>query len=528
MLGLAVALLVLIPVAPGAVSSGSPLELLRIPVESIVVVLVLVLIPWRALRLVVAGLFGVLVVLAIILSGIDRGYAAVLATSFDPADAQQLGDAVGVVADAIGWPSVTALLVLIGAVAIGLAAALAWAALRVDAAIRARRRTGTIALTTVTAGWMVFALVGSQAGVAQPAAAAASADQLGSTVSRASVSLQAQAELDRRIAHDPYAAVPASDLLAKLHGKDVVIVFVESYGRAALEDPGFSPGVRAVLQKGTADLAAHGHASRSAWLTSSTYGGLSWLAHSSLQSGLWVDSQSAYDKVVATGRLTLARAFREAGWHTVSDIPRNTRPWATGSDFYRYETLLDGENVGYEGPSFGYPHIPDQYTLKHFSDRFLTGPHEPVMGEIDLISSHTPFTPVPDLEPWSDIGDGSVYFGQPERGGSPAEVWQDPDAVRAAYGRSIEYSIASVLSFVRNTDDPNLVVIMLGDHQAAPIISGEDASHDVPITIIARDPSALGPIDGWRWQEGMLPGATAPAWRMDAFRDRFFTAFGAH
>jgi hypothetical protein len=27
-------------------------------------------------------------------------------------------------------------------------------------------------------------------------------------------------------------------------------------------------------------------------------------------------------------------------------------------------------------------------------------------------------------------------------------------------------------------------------------------------------------------QEGLLPGADAPVWPMDAFRDRFLTAFG--
>jgi hypothetical protein len=34
-------------------------------------------------------------------------------------------------------------------------------------------------------------------------------------------------------------------------------------------------------------------------------------------------------------------------------------------------------------------------------------------------------------------------------------------------------------------------------------------------------------ISGWGWDEGMLPGPKAPLWRMDVFRDRFLTAFGA-
>ena len=36
-----------------------------------------------------------------------------------------------------------------------------------------------------------------------------------------------------------------------------------------------------------------------------------------------------------------------------------------------------------------------------------------------------------------------------------------------------------------------------------------------------------GPDRGWGWQPGLRPSAAAPVWPMDAFRDRFFGAFGA-
>jgi len=34
-------------------------------------------------------------------------------------------------------------------------------------------------------------------------------------------------------------------------------------------------------------------------------------------------------------------------------------------------------------------------------------------------------------------------------------------------------------------------------------------------------------IGGWRWQDGMLPSPQAPVWPMNAFRNRFLTAFGS-
>ncbi|MDM4777810.1 hypothetical protein [Micromonospora sp. b486] len=61
---------------------------------------------------------------------------------------------------------------------------------------------------------------------------------------------------------------------------------MESYGRVALEDPDLAPEVDAVLDEGTRQLRAAGYGSRSAFLTSSTTGGGSWLAHATLMSGI--------------------------------------------------------------------------------------------------------------------------------------------------------------------------------------------------------------------------------------------------
>jgi hypothetical protein len=107
-------------------------------------------------------------------------------------------------------------------------------------------------------------------------------------------------------------------------------------------------------------------------------------------------------------------------------------------------------------------------------------------------------------------------------------VWaKGSDAIRSAYRRSIEYSLASVVSWVQTYGNDNLVLILLGDHQPLPSITGESATHDVPITIVARDPAVLDRVASWGWNDGMKPGPQAPAWPMDAFRDRFLTTFSA-
>jgi hypothetical protein len=85
----------------------------------------------------------------------------------------------------------------------------------------------------------------------------------------------------------------------------------------------------------------------------------------------------------------------------------------------------------------------------------------------------------------------------------------------------------TLVSFVQRYGDDNLVLVVLGDHQPSTMVTGQGASHDVPISVIAHDPAVLDKIAGWGWQDGLLPSAQAPVWPMNAFRDRFLSAFGS-
>jgi hypothetical protein len=149
------------------------------------------------------------------------------------------------------------------------------------------------------------------------------------------------------------------------------------------------------------------------------------------------------------------------------------------------------------------------------------------MAEIDFVSSHTPWTPLPHLVPWTDLGDGSVFDPQPAQGLAPVDVWPDPQRVQQVYGQSVQYTLAAMFSFLHTHDPENLVLIVLGDHQPAKVVTGEGPTHDVPISVIAHDPAVMDQISGWGWDKGLLPSPQAPLWRMSAFRDQFLSAFGS-
>jgi len=107
-------------------------------------------------------------------------------------------------------------------------------------------------------------------------------------------------------------------------------------------------------------------------------------------------------------------------------------------------------------------------------------------------------------------------------------AWRDSATVRRLYGQSIQYSLQALVSWVATAaHDPNLVLVLLGDHQPSTTVSGAGANHQVPISVIASDPAVLARIDSWQWVHGLLPSRSAPVWRMDTFRNRFLDAFDA-
>ena len=172
--------------------------------------------------------------------------------------------------------------------------------------------------------------------------------------------------------------------------------------------------------------------------------------------------------------------------------------------------------------------MPDQYILAAFQRLELAKPDRtPVLAEIDLVSSHTPWTRSRSWSTGTSVGDGSVFDTQPARP-ERRRLAATPTRVQTAYGASIEYTLSTLVSFVQHYDDTNLVLVVLGDHQPSTDRQRAAArSHDVPISIIAHDPAVLDQISGWGWQDGLRPDPQAPVWPMDAFRDRFLTAFGA-
>jgi hypothetical protein len=525
--GLAGLLMLYALVAPNDFNRLTPLAFLRIPVEGLLGVALVLVLPAKARR-VAAVLVGVVLGLVTILKIIDMGFIAVLYRGFDPvldwAFIQTGVDYLSVTAGRFA-----AISAVVGAVVLVIAVLVltTLSALRLTRVVNQHRTAATRTTQVLVVVWLVSAVLGVQLADGLPVASRSAADYTYDKASMVPGALQDKRKFAAEVAVDAFRDTPGNELLPALRGKDVILTFVESYGRTAVENPELAPEIGAVLDAGTSRLRAAGYDSRSAFLTSATFGGGSWLAHSTLDSGLWIDNQQRYRNLVTTDRLTLSRAFQRAGWRTVGVEPAVIQAWPEGQ-FFGYSQIYTAGQLGYQGTRFSYATMPDQYILSAFQrdERGKPG-RPPLMAQIVTLTSHAPWSPVPRLIGWNDVGDGRVFDTMTGTNALPESIFSsNPAQVRSNYKHSIEYALTNLISYVETYGDDNLVLIFLGDHQPASVVSGQGAGHDVPITIVARDPAVLDRISGWGWQSGLKPDPRAPVWRMDSFRDRFLSAFG--
>ncbi|MDX3544317.1 sulfatase [Streptomyces europaeiscabiei] len=524
---LAAALVFFALLMPGKAEFFEVRQFLRIPVEPILGAALLMVLPRRP-RLVAAVGIGVGLAALVVVKALDIGFNQFLGRGFNVVlDWGLLDDAESYVKDTLGSTGARAAVIGLVALVLLLFVVMALAVVRLVNLLTRERDRATRGTIIAGAVWITCAALGLTPIENTAVASRSTIGFVQDRWARVQETLRDEAAFAKEAKQDRFADVPGDRLLTGLRGKDVMITFIESYGRAALEDPAIAPGVNGALDEEGKALTGAGFAAKSGWLTSATYGGSSWLGHSTFLTGLWIDNQSRYRTVTAGERLTLPGAFHKSGaWRTVGIVPGVQKNWPEG-DFYGLDKVYDSRDLGYQGPKFSWSTMPDQYALTAF-ERLEAAKKDgkPLMSEIILTSSHQPWAPLPEMVGWDEVGDGSVYKGIEKAGKDPADVFTDPVKVKEEYGKSVQYSLHSLLQYVEKYGDENTVLVFLGDHQPMASVSGNGAGHDVPVTIVAHDPKVLDRIDDWGWSDGLRPGDDAPVWRMDSFRDRFLTAYG--
>jgi Sulfatase len=294
--------------------------------------------------------------------------------------------------------------------------------------------------------------------------------------------------------------------LAGLRDRDVYLMPLESYGAVTYDHPE-AETFRAMRARFAAEIAAGGLHVVSSFLRAPTFGGASDLSHLSMLSGIDLTDPLRHDLLLTTRRPTLINLFQAAGYQTFGVYPALFWEWPE-REYYGFENFIDGPMLQYPGPPMGYWSIPDQYAFARFESQYSRPAHPsaapPRFVFMPTITTHFPFNPLPPFQPERE----RLLSGQPF---APAEVkaaltekidWLD---MLPAYRRMIEYQWRWIGDWLRRPQPRDTVFILVGDHQPTANISGEGASWDVPIHILANDPALLAAFVRLGFTAGMEP-----------------------
>jgi hypothetical protein len=283
---------------------------------------------------------------------------------------------------------------------------------------------------------------------------------------------------------------------------------VESYGMSAFSDPRHADAVLPAVRAAEAELRSAGFEMCSAYLASPTFGGGSWLSHATLASGIRIDSQIGHDLLLASDLTPLAEYFNRAGYHTVRAMPGTLWPWPQGA-FYRFGQTILAPAFGYRGPAFGFSPMPDQFVLDWIARRVICAQPGPLFVEAILTGSHAAFdVQAPYLADWNRIGDGSVFSDLPPVV-FPVE-WTELSQASAAYRAAIIHVISLLKEFVLRFLEGPEIVIIVGDHQPAVELIGEDQPGSVPVHVISRNPDVIGEFSRRGYTPGLEPKQPLP------------------
>ena len=319
------------------------------------------------------------------------------------------------------------------------------------------------------------------------------------------------------------ASPPIDEDLGFVRGADVFLVFIESYGAIAYEQPDIARVLAARRAALAATIKATGQQIVSAYVESPTFGGSSWLAHVSLISGVEVRNPETNARLMTQKRETMVTAFARHGYRTVALMPGLRQRWPEGS-FYGFDEIYGAEQLDYRGPEFGWFALPDQFSLARLDalEASRTS-RSPLFVFFPTISTHFPFSPTPPYQSeWPRMLSGHPYDGA----AIVAAYSKEPDWTHFSPGYVDAMSCAyeTLEGYLRAHADRDFVMIVLGDHQPPSAVSGEGASWDVPVHVIARRKPILDRLLEHGFLAGITPARPAIG-RMHSLQPMLLEAF---
>lgn len=280
---------------------------------------------------------------------------------------------------------------------------------------------------------------------------------------------------------------------------NLYLIMIESYGKILIDSDIMKKKYFFYLGELEDTLKQAGWNATSNFSLSPIFGGRSWLSVGSVINGIKIKDQAIYSYLI--NRVDkyphLVRFLKQQGYHTFALQPLNRpRPgYSLGNyeQYYQYDTYINFNDLDFNGPAFGFRHIPDQYTLNYAYAKYIKNTSGPIFTFFITISSHSPWIDLPPYpKDWRNLKNLSETHIEKRYTTTSDKIKETISSHYEAgigpidYAHHIFYELDVIRDFILNEAEENSIFILLGDHQP-PLVTKNNRNFYTPIHIISPD-----------------------------------------
>ncbi|MDN5212029.1 hypothetical protein QQ020_08200 [Fulvivirgaceae bacterium BMA12] len=287
---------------------------------------------------------------------------------------------------------------------------------------------------------------------------------------------------------------------------NIIIVFIESYGRVLLDHKDLYLSYQKTMLEKQSKLALKDFFGMSALSTAPVTGGGSWLSYTTFSVGYRLHLQSLFFNFLKNKEFLKYRhlykwlkhqGYKNYRLNSQYDENKFSIPWNQYTSFYAVDEWVRFKNLDYQGILYGFgPSPPDQYALNYTLELIRNKEQDPFSLFFITKNSHTPFllphTTMKDWSAWNELrGENQPY-----------RFFQKPTLDN--YEKAINYQLDYIFQIINNSSQNDLFIV-IGDHQP-PALATE--GFETPVHIISKDSAFIKGFENYGLTSGLLPDKT--------------------
>lgn len=303
---------------------------------------------------------------------------------------------------------------------------------------------------------------------------------------------------------------------------DIYLIMLESYGKVMATHPDLRADYKRQMKAVQDSLENCGWFTATNYSASPVNGGGSWLSSATVLSGATINNEPLFNKFFEKAPGSLVSFLQTHGYTTFSlHPPDRSRPGIPIENNFGFDYQITYDSLRYQGKSFGWGLVPDQYSLHYTFEHYIEPTAPPRFLDFTTVSSHIPWRdssipPLPanwqDLNKTQPIEDHSVSLGE-RINQFFVRPYQTENIPTLIY-----YDFQVFQRFIiRALRRPSLILI-IGDHQPPILANGKDGV-STPVHAICRDSSLISRFYQYGFVAGMYkaPDSTTEIAHQDIY-----------